>query len=89
MPEVAAGLHIRRPGQPGVTSAWAEEFFHSQAEAFDTIKRRLAEHPAGRVHPALASRGLQGVRCAWICCDPPGNSESLRWKRGCRLAMMD
>ena len=43
MPEVAAGLHIRRPGQPGVTSAWAEEFFHSQAEAFDTIKRRLRE----------------------------------------------
>lgn len=73
MPEVAASLHhrwfrIRWPGQKETTYAWAEKFFDSRTEAFDYYERRLAEHPAGRVHPPLASHEDAAV---WaVCVDP-------------------
>jgi hypothetical protein len=73
MPELPAGsrnrwFRLRLPGDCRDAPLWAERYFPSQAEAFDSYERRRAEHPTGRVHsPVLAPEG-DG---AWaVCVDP-------------------
>ena len=73
MSELTAGsrnrwFRLRLPGDCRDTHLWAERFFPTEAEAFDSYERRRAELAAGRVYRPVEA---QEPPLAWaVCVDP-------------------